>query len=593
MKRYMLKGIAIFLTCVILLPNIMATAVNTQESNTLKDETVYGTLNEDGSVSGIYVVNGFQSVNGGMVVDYGDYSSVRNMSTSEQINQVSGRVEVNTQSDKFYYEGTLKTTDLPWKINIGYQLNGQDCTADQIKGATGALKIKIHIDRNEKVNSAFFDNYALQMTVALNTDLCDNILADGATQVVAAGKDQLIFTALPGQGGDYTIAANVHDFEMDGISLNGIRLNLNVDLPDTEGMVDYLQQLEGGIGTFSQGASRLQDGVNSLDSGISGLNSGADKLKAGIDALSSQGGSLVNGSDQIRQAMGQIQEALSKFSIPTEEIQLLVQGSAQAKTGIDGIVSGILSLQGAIQTYRSSLSQAWLDPSQIISQDQAAIAALEAAGYTDIANLMRQNIALIQADKSLIDSSETGINTLATNGSTLKIQYALLNAMIAQMPAMLGEMDQQLTQLKNGIDTLYQSCNQLYGGLKEYTSGLDEIAKGYDALYIGFGSLLQGSAQLQQGTAELAGGAQQMQSETSGMTDQVTGILDSAKGLLGSGDFRPISFVSNNNNQVNSVQFLMTTPAIQKEQETKTQDTQEKKLSFWQKILQLFGKKFN
>ena len=71
----------------------------------LKDENVYVNLNEDGSVSGIYVVNEYTSQNAGTVTDYGDYETVKNLTTDEEINLSGNKVTADVPEGKFYYQG--------------------------------------------------------------------------------------------------------------------------------------------------------------------------------------------------------------------------------------------------------------------------------------------------------------------------------------------------------------------------------------------------------------------------------------------------------------------------------------------------------
>lgn len=52
-----------------------------------KEEVVYAMLDASGDVNGIYVVNQFS---GGTIVDYGNYTSVRNLTTEDAITQEGG-----------------------------------------------------------------------------------------------------------------------------------------------------------------------------------------------------------------------------------------------------------------------------------------------------------------------------------------------------------------------------------------------------------------------------------------------------------------------------------------------------------------------
>ena len=74
------------------------------EENTPKDENVYVNLNQDGSVDGIYVVNAYRLDADTQIVDYGNYESVKNLTSDAQISQQRGTVTVDAQAGEFFYQ---------------------------------------------------------------------------------------------------------------------------------------------------------------------------------------------------------------------------------------------------------------------------------------------------------------------------------------------------------------------------------------------------------------------------------------------------------------------------------------------------------
>ena len=156
-----------------------------------KDENVYVNLNQDGSVSGIYVVNEYTLGADTEIVDYGDYSAVKNLSTEDEILLEDGKVTVNAAKGKFLYQGDMADTTLPWLIDISYTLDGKEITAEELPGKSGALKISVSVKDNPASDDEFFDNYLMQATVTLDTEKCSNIRADGATEA-NVGKDRQI-----------------------------------------------------------------------------------------------------------------------------------------------------------------------------------------------------------------------------------------------------------------------------------------------------------------------------------------------------------------------------------------------------------------
>lgn len=284
-----------------------------------KEEVVYGLLDLDGSVKSLYVVNSFK---GGTITDYGSYSDIRNMTTSEELIRKGDEISINTSADKFYYQGTLENKELPWNITIKYFLDGREISGKELGGKSGKLKITLSVRQNSNISSTFFDNYALQIALSLDNKLCSNIATDNATIAEAGSKKQLTYTVLPGKGIDTAVTADVHDFEMEPITINGIRLSLGITVDTNEfrkqisKLSGAIKELDGGAGELLTGLNQLSngmqkyvDGMKAYKDGLCQLSEGADKLNTGAAALSrglsqltKNNDSLVNGALAIQQA---------------------------------------------------------------------------------------------------------------------------------------------------------------------------------------------------------------------------------------------------------------------------------------------------
>ncbi len=71
------------------------------------------------------------------------------------------------------------------------------------------------------------------------------------------GSDkQITYTVLPGKGLESTITADVSEFEMDAISINGIKLNLNVEIDDAE-LMDQVSELMDATKKLNEGSGEF------------------------------------------------------------------------------------------------------------------------------------------------------------------------------------------------------------------------------------------------------------------------------------------------------------------------------------------------
>ncbi|MGN0963305.1 MAG: YhgE/Pip domain-containing protein, partial [Clostridia bacterium] len=223
MKKSKRVTLVLLTAALILIAGISAFAV-ADEPSTEKEEVVYANTDANGDVRGVYVVNIFA---GGDIVDYGDYAEVKVLNTTDEISQNGDKITVSTDAESLYYEGTMESRDLPWDIDIRYTLNGERITPEELAGKSGELEISLGFHQNIACDSSFFDRYALQTTMTLDTEKCENIVANGATVANVGQNKQLSYILLPGNEKEYTVTADVTDFEMESININGIRMDLS------------------------------------------------------------------------------------------------------------------------------------------------------------------------------------------------------------------------------------------------------------------------------------------------------------------------------------------------------------------------------
>ncbi len=344
-----------------------------------KEEVVYGILHLDGRVNNLYVVNIF---NGGAIVDYGNYSDIRNMTTSEKLSQNGEEITINTNAVKFYYQGTLEKKELPWDIAIEYSLDGNVISGKELAGKSGKLKITVSVKQNNKVSSTFFDNYALQIAVSLDNKLCSNIETDNATIAEAGSKKQLAYTVLPGTGIDIVVTADVRDFEMEAITINGIKLSLGIAVDSDEfteqisdlttaikglddgaaELLDGLNQVSGGMQKYVDGLKAFKDGLGKLSKGANQLNTGATALKNGLSELTNQNDSLINCALIMQQAtfnsintqLGEMGLGLPVLTPENYSIVLApIPDLAEVKKQLDGAVQ----FSQGLKTYMDGVAQ--------------------------------------------------------------------------------------------------------------------------------------------------------------------------------------------------------------------------------------------
>lgn len=289
MQKFTAAAMAVLLLGFTVVPAFAETAPSA------KEEVIYAMADASGKVTDAEAVNIFA---GGDIVDYGDYSAVKPLNTNDTITQNGDQIAFSSTADKVYYQGTMKNAALPWNISIRYYLDGKEYAPQDVAGKSGALEIRFSVTKNESCGGSFYDDYALQASFTLDTERCRNIVSNGATVANVGSDKQLTYTILPGKGIDTVITADVTDFEMDAAAINGVRLNLDVDVDDTD-LMDKVDELVSAIGDLDDGAWELHDGTEELYDATKTLNSKVGDLHSGVGDLTAGTGDLYTGLTDI------------------------------------------------------------------------------------------------------------------------------------------------------------------------------------------------------------------------------------------------------------------------------------------------------
>ena len=147
---------------------------------------------------------------------------------------------------------------------------------------------------------------------------------------------------------------------------------------------------------------------------------------------------------------------------------------------------------------------------------------------------------------------------------------------------------QGLLQYTNGVDSAARAASQVADGTARLQAGAAQVSGGAASLQQGSRSLTDGAAQLAGGSSELAEGTGELRGRTSDMDSQLNDKIDELIDGFTGADYEICSFVSEKNTQVDAVQFVMTTPAIEEAEARRAPAQEAQTLSLWQRLLALF-----
>ena len=617
-----------------------------------KEEVIYANLTSSGDIEKIYAVNIFEDKD---IVDYGVYETVKNMNTMDKINYSNGKITIQNSEDKLYYQGIMKqNTEMPWTIKVRYKLDGIEYAPSELAGKIGKLEISISIKENKKCKKNFFENYALQTVVQLDTNLCENIKSDEATMANVGGLKQLTYTILPGNEKDIKITSDVTDFEMSEIQVNGINLNLGLDKDsiDTSSLTGELDKLKDAVNDLDNGANELNDGAKKLDDGAVTLTEGIKTIQDGLDQLNSKSSSLTSGSSDVLSALKTIQSSLNNVSTSSKDLKQLSSASTSIKSGIDSLVKGLKTVDSSIDTYNSSLKKAGLNSASELAQKNkqalsalgitntqrklysaytsggsqavsAELAKLAQAGDSEAVALYKQVSAgntdavtqyvqaagklisvetLLKADASYIEGSSKLINGIDAQMSTSSGQTTLMSGAVS-LQTNYKKFDASIQDLVSSLNNLMANMTQLKSGINKLTDNYATLDSGIKEYTSAVNKITNGYSKVYEGALDLVSGTHSLYKGTTELTDGTGEFKGETSDLDSKVDDEVDSMIDNFAGGDFEVESFVSdkntdVDSVQfvikteaiKKEEVKVEEEKTEELNFWQKLLNLFRK---
>lgn len=421
-----IRRISILLIVLTMILNVFQ-PISAEEVIQSKEEIVYAILNNNGAVEAVYVVNIVQPDSTGKIIDFGAYSEVRNMTSVDLIEMDQNQITIQTEEKELYYQGNLISKELPWHFDITYILDGEVYIGD-IAGQTGALEMIIEVTKNEGVNAGISDNLTLQIEMNLDTDICKNIVAEGATMVNRGSEKNITYTIMPGEEKRFTIYSHVEAFEMDPIEINAIPFAIDLDI-DKEDFLGEFEVLETAVASIGEGSKELESGLQELSLDVE------ETLLANGQLLVSASSQLVDATDQIGEGSTALSEASTDLS----------DGAKVLNESIIQLSQEMLLLQEGLE---------------LMASDNPEIAGLQYQLGVLIEVFETLTVASTQVYDGNVAVSQ-GLNELAINISELNNQVV--------------EFDSGMVQLEAGMVALDTGVEALYNGAVELALGTESL----------------------------------------------------------------------------------------------------------------------
>lgn len=542
------------------------------------EEVIYGRLDNRGRARSAYAVVAVTAGEPGEIVHHGQYTEVENLTDTSPIEYKNGTVTIDAaEAGRYYYQGKLRKALMPWDIQISYTLDGAEIDPDDLGGASGSLTVDIHTSTNSGFDSYFTDNYMLQISVTLPGEAADEITARNGTIALAGSDKTITFVVLPGAEGDVGFSAEIKDFTMAGFTIAGVPYSAASMMGDME-EVDM-----------------ITDGLTQLSDGISALAGAAGQLSDGADTLADNGPTLTDASDQIADALNQISSGLQGFDLSS------MTGDLSA---LEALPAGLTEIAAGLETMKNMIASANIPSVSLTDAEKAEItSALTMLGSTPQISadaLINKGIQEPMAS-ALADVINAEIAAQVPNISQATQQKLMtLMGSLDSLSSMAGYMSQLTAGLEQAVDALMLIANQVSVGLSSMTdidtsaitelqTGMAELASQYGQFNEGLKTYTDGVAALADGAGSFSSGMYTLNSETSSIPDILNEFLGEDEEAEETG---PVSFLSDENEETASVQFVLSTEGITAPEDEAPEEPEPEAKGFfaelWDKIVALF-----
>lgn len=502
------------------------------KSNVKKDESVYVTLNSEGTVKEQIVSDWLHSdIKTSELKDISILKNIINIKSNELPSIDGNRLDWKPTGNDIFYQGNTDKK-LPISISVKYFLNGKDISPQQLIGKSGKIKIQIDIKNNTFVNANINNKnrrVATQFTtVALLNLPIDNFknVKTSTGEVVSDGNNQIVaFVAFPGLANSLNIKQDIVkipegiiiEAEATKFKLGPIMAVATPELPEIKDFNEAktINELTDGIKKLSDGGKKLEEGAAKLSEGqkllvynIGNLNSALLSVNKGVKTISTNQNKIIVGAKTLHTGTISLEGGIKSLS---DNAKLLGQGSKQVGDGAivlsdstNKLISGVLKIGEGAKLLGAKTGE--------LSDGMSKISA--------------STEQLKQGELNLL----SGINALSDGLSQLKVSQQKGNQALDMMiPGMDGL--KKLAVAIGQIPNTKELTDKLISGLDQQTAGLKALRNGGDQFLEGIVKLETGINNLKEGTHKLNTGIDKLKDAQNSASDGAAKLAAAGKDI--------------------------------------------------------------
>lgn len=357
-----------------------------------REETVYGLLNQDGSVEQLIVTDHIQKNSDIKSIEVAtNLQNVELLMKEANVVNNSESITFTTDASDIYYRGD-SVEDLPISTQITYQLDGNKISGTDLAGKSGHIVVTIQQKNNEQrsitigdANEVIYLPFETAIVMTMDNQVYENVevstgkvLDDGSMKVLTAVLTPGLETILGEVESDLmtdevVIEADVVDYSSGSIYMTTICKLPEIDIDtyleefsDLDDKVDEFvtagedlevgsHDLSDGVGTYFGKQSEAFDSFNTylendalilnsivdFSNSMVDFNTGLQLYLAGVTNLVTGVGTLSESSPVLVEGMTNFELGLSQVLPNNEQTAGIYAAFGQLKAGVSALDEGI------------------------------------------------------------------------------------------------------------------------------------------------------------------------------------------------------------------------------------------------------------
>ena len=543
-----------------------------------KNETVYSKIDTNGNVIKTTVTDKLINDNKlDTITDLTDLDKIINLSNNNTFNKDNNQITWNTSGNNLTYQG-ISNKELPISINISYKLDGNSITVDDLLGKSGHVDITLKYTNNERnlvyvngTNTYLYTPFIVTMgTIIKDTDATNLKITNG--KIINNGLSNILV----------------------GISAPGLYESLNMyELKDLDTITISYDTTSFNLPTIYNVATSklLEDNDLSIFNKLNTLTSASTSLKENIDALTEGSNKLLESSITLNNGTSQIYQNLSYVNQKLKEIN---EGAINLDNGLNDIINTLNKVKESLNNSSNDESIGKLK--LLIDTDLNTANNLKTMNDTLKANYEEYNLKnitykeAITADPTMnlynlklayennYENNNQLITLLNSNASALTETLTTLNNIDTEVSNMLSTLTTYLEKAHDGSTELANGTTALSTGVNTLTTKVEELYNGTTALSEGINTLNTGiTAYNEEGITPLS----------NTINNNLSGNISKIKKLADLGNNYQ-TFTMKNTTDNGETKFIIVLDGQKVEKTTVKTETKTEKLSFIDRIKNLF-----